>query len=54
MRHHFAVCSFGVDLFRLTAAGTFVHVVEPLAIRWAWAREAGCVLLVLGGKPGTA
>lgn len=37
-----------------TPAGTFVHVVEPSAVRGAWAREAGCVLLVIGGKPGTA
>jgi hypothetical protein len=37
-----------------TPAGTFVHVVEPSAIRGAWAQEAGCVLLVIGGKPGTA
>jgi quercetin dioxygenase-like cupin family protein len=93
IRHHFAVGSFGVNLFRATAAGepliyphdetdtgheelffvsqgdarfsvddeefdapagTFVHVVEPSATRGAWARDAGCVLLVIGGKPGTA
>ena len=93
IRHHFAVGSFGINLFRSTAAGeplihlhdesdtgheelffvargdarfsvdgdeldapegTFVHVVEPSAPRGAWAREAGCVLLVVGGKPGTA
>jgi hypothetical protein len=92
IRHHFAVGSFGVNLFRSTAAGellthlhdetdtgheelffvaqgdarfsvdgdefdtpagTFVHVVEPSAIRGVWAKEAGCVLLVIGGKPGT-
>jgi len=93
IRHHFAVGSFGVNLFRSTAAGepliylhdetdtgheelffvsrgdvrfsvdgdefgapagTFVHVVEPSATRGAWDQEAGCVLLVIGGKPGTA
>jgi hypothetical protein len=93
VRHHFAIGSFGVNLFRSTAAGelltglhdetdtgheelffvsqgdvrfavdgdefdalagTFVHVAEPAAIRGAWAKEAGCVLLVMGGEPGTA
>lgn len=93
IRHHFAVGSFGINLFRSTAAGellifphdetdtgheelffvaqgdvqfsvdddefdtpagTFVHVVEPSAVRGARAQEAGCVLIVIGGKPGTA
>ena len=93
IRHHFAVGSFGINLFRSTAAGetliylhdetdtgheelffvsqgdarfsvdgdefdapagTFVHVVEPSAPRAARAQDAGCVLLVIGGKPGTA
>ena len=93
IRHHFAIGSFGANLFRSTVAGehlihlhdesdtgheelffvahgdarfsvdgdefetpegTFVHVAEPSAIRGAWGAEAGCVLLVLGGKPGTA
>ena len=93
IRHHFAVGSFGVNLFRTTAAGellthlhdetdtgheelffvaqgdarfsidgdefdapagTFVYGVEPSAIRVAGAQEAGCVLLVIGGQPGTA
>ncbi len=93
IRHQFAVGSFGVNLFRATAAGdfliyphdetdtgheelffvaqgdarfavdgdefdapagTFVHVVEPSATRGARAHEAGCVVLVMGGKPGTA
>jgi len=93
IRHHFAIGSFGVNVFRSTAAGetltslhdetdtgheelffvaqgdarfsvdgdefnaptgTFVHVVEPSVVRGAWAQQAGCVLLVVGGKPGTA
>jgi hypothetical protein len=92
IRHHFAVGSFGVNLFRSTAgeplihphdetdtgheelffvaqgdarfsvdedefdapAGTFVHVVEPSAMRGARAQQEDCVLLVMGGEPGTA
>jgi hypothetical protein len=33
-------------------AGTFVHVRDPAAARGAVAREAGTVLLVMGGEPG--
>jgi hypothetical protein len=93
IRHHFGVGSFGVNLFRSTAAGellthvhteddtgheelflvtqgaarfevagqvveapagTLVFVRDPTVARGAWAREEGTVLLVVGGKPGTA
>ena len=46
---------FAVDGDEFDApAGTFVFVADPAASRGAWAKEAGCVLLVVGGKPGTA
>jgi hypothetical protein len=35
-------------------AGTLVFVRDPAVARGAWAREAGTVLLVVGGRPGTA
>lgn len=46
---------FEVDGERIDApAGTFVHVRDPAAARGAVAREAGTVLLCVGGEPGAA
>jgi hypothetical protein len=45
---------FSVDGDEFDApAGTFVFVADPTVRRGAWAEEAGSVLLVVGGKPGT-
>jgi len=33
-------------------AGTFLYVPDPMAVRGAVAREAGTVLLIVGGEPG--
>jgi hypothetical protein len=45
--------SVGGDEFD-APAGTFVFVADPAALRAAWAQDAGALLLVVGGKPGTA
>jgi hypothetical protein len=45
--------TFKVDGEEIDApAGTFVHVPAPATKRGAYAREAGTVLLAIGGEPG--